>query len=62
MLYLKTCPKCRGDLYRENDMYGDYTACCQCGCVLNQAQEQDLNKLLEKRVAKLRSIEETATA
>ena len=43
-------------------MYGAYTACCQCGCVLNQAQEQDLNKLLERRVAKLRSIEETATA
>ena len=31
MLVLKSCPRCNGDLYDNTDIYGNYTACLQCG-------------------------------
>ena len=31
MLYLKSCPKCRGDMYLERDNFGSYRQCLQCG-------------------------------
>ena len=33
MVYLKSCPKCRGDMYLEKDNYGAYRQCLQCGLV-----------------------------
>ena len=31
MIEFKVCPRCRGDLYRSEDMYGRYVSCFQCG-------------------------------
>ena len=31
MLYFKACPKCRGDVEPNSDMYGAYLKCFQCG-------------------------------
>ncbi|MFC1893744.1 hypothetical protein ACFLYR_06960 [Chloroflexota bacterium] len=31
MLRLKGCPKCRGDIRRDEDHYGWYEQCIQCG-------------------------------
>jgi hypothetical protein len=31
MIQLKGCPRCRGDLYLNQDMYGKYLNCLQCG-------------------------------
>ena len=31
MIKLRACPKCRGDLYLNQDMYGKYLNCLQCG-------------------------------
>ena len=31
MLKLKACPRCRGDLHTNRDLYGDYSHCLQCG-------------------------------
>jgi DNA-directed RNA polymerase subunit M/transcription elongation factor TFIIS len=31
MIEFKVCPRCRGDLYRAEDMYGKYVSCFQCG-------------------------------
>ena len=31
MLKLRGCPKCHGDLYVSQDMYGAYLSCIQCG-------------------------------
>ena len=31
MLYFKSCPRCRGDMYLNHDFYGDYKVCLQCG-------------------------------
>ena len=33
MMYLKSCPKCRGDMYLEKDNYGTYRQCLQCGFI-----------------------------
>lgn len=29
--FFKACPKCKGDMYLENDAYGAYRKCLQCG-------------------------------
>ena len=31
MILLKACPRCRGDLKTEKDIYGEYRECLQCG-------------------------------
>ena len=29
--YFKACPRCQGDMYLDEDMYGSYRKCLQCG-------------------------------
>ena len=31
MVILKACPRCRGDLNSDRDIYGEYLECVQCG-------------------------------
>lgn len=31
MIKFKVCPKCQGDLYLSEDMFGKYFSCMQCG-------------------------------
>lgn len=31
MIWFKACPKCRGDIYLAEDIYGKYLKCLQCG-------------------------------
>ncbi len=31
MLSLKNCPRCKGDMQSNRDVYGPYTECLQCG-------------------------------
>lgn len=31
MIKFKGCPKCRGDLYLGEDIFGKYMSCLQCG-------------------------------
>ena len=31
MVYLKSCPKCLGDLTMSQDAYGTFISCLQCG-------------------------------
>ena len=31
MIRLKGCPRCRGDLLRESDIYGERWVCLACG-------------------------------
>jgi hypothetical protein len=38
MLFLKACPRCRGDLFQESDADGSYSVCIQCGCRLTEDQ------------------------
>jgi hypothetical protein len=40
--WMKNCPRCRGDLREEADVYGTYIACLQCGYILPVNEEQML--------------------
>ena len=31
MFWLKGCPRCCGDLYADQDQYGSFVSCLQCG-------------------------------
>ena len=35
MIQFKACERCKGDMMRVRDMYGDYVQCLQCGHVEN---------------------------
>ena len=39
MFWLKLCPRCNGDLYENNDIFGRYIACLQCGHHLTDYEE-----------------------
>ena len=39
MFWLKSCPRCRGDLYENSDIYGRYIDCFQCGHYLTTDEE-----------------------
>jgi hypothetical protein len=54
MLTRKQCPKCRGNIYRSTDYYGQYEQCLQCGYINDIDVVNDLKKqpvqILEKSV------------
>lgn len=39
MLYLKACPRCRGDVKYERDIYGPFLECLQCGFQISSRSE-----------------------
>ncbi len=43
MIWLKGCPKCKGHLFDDRDIFGYYVCCGECGYYLNDAE---LAKLL----------------
>jgi len=38
--YFKACPKCRGDMYLDEDAYGVFAKCLQCGRIFESANGQ----------------------
>lgn len=42
MYWFKCCPKCGGDLYQAADRFGRYIGCLQCGHILSEQQEAEL--------------------
>lgn len=49
-MWLKSCPRCRGDLYEEaavglHRVASHYISCLQCGHVLTEAEESRLLQL-----------------
>jgi PHP family Zn ribbon phosphoesterase len=51
MFYFKACTKCRGDLTLENDAYGDFLKCMQCGTLIDVEVEDSSRRslLIESR-------------
>lgn len=43
MVYLKACPRCRGDLFTERDHREHYIICLQCGHTLTAMEEMSLS-------------------
>ena len=41
MFKLRGCPKCHGDLYAGQDIYGSYLTCVQCGRYYPAAEAAD---------------------
>ncbi len=41
-LYLKACPRCKGDMHANRDMYGEYKECLQCGYMVDIDKESNL--------------------
>jgi hypothetical protein len=40
MIWFKACPRCKlGDLYLNEDIYGKYRQCLQCGHVIYPADK-----------------------
>lgn len=37
MVWLKACPKCEGDLFLDEDHYGKFKSCVQCGFIQDLA-------------------------
>lgn len=51
----KACPRCKGDLSLECDIYGVYIECIQCGANWNQ-KDVTINKIRDAvRVVKTRT-------
>lgn len=40
MLNLKSCPRCKGDMYGDRDVYGRFMHCLQCGHYIHVPDEQ----------------------
>ena len=40
MFYFKACPKCRGDVHLEEDVYGKFLKCFQCSRIVDLVQNQ----------------------
>ncbi|MFP6678993.1 MAG: hypothetical protein VB824_02400 [Dehalococcoidia bacterium] len=38
-LYLKACPRCEGDIALDDDQYGRYMECLQCGYTIRPKAE-----------------------
>jgi len=49
--YFKGCARCRGDLYLEDDFYGAYWRCMQCGR-LTDVELREPGKLVAKSRSK----------
>ncbi len=35
MVFLKACLRCKGDMYMNRDIYGEYGKCLQCGFMVD---------------------------
>jgi hypothetical protein len=57
VVYLKACPRCRGDLFVERDQRSRFLTCLQCGHVLSSQEEFVIqlraNQWVEARVPRL---------
>ena len=46
MMWLKSCPRCRGDLILDSDYYGNYVSCIRCGASLDRSEQTTLQQRL----------------
>ena len=43
MVWLKACPKCKGDLFLDEDHYGKFKSCVQCGYIRDLVETSQAN-------------------
>lgn len=56
MIKFKDCPRCRGDLYLTQDIYGKFYSCMQCGYLRDVIE---INEPLFRSGKKVEIIQET---
>jgi len=44
MIRFKICPRCRGDLYQTQDIFGKFLSCMQCGYLKDIEGERSSRK------------------
>ena len=47
MIYFKACPRCRGDMYLNDDQYGRYMECLQCGYEVDVPKASEAVEVLD---------------
>ncbi len=51
MIKFKVCPRCHGDLYLNEDIFGKYVNCLQCGYMKDSEPPALTKKETERRLA-----------
>ena len=46
MLFLRACPRCRGDVVEQSDVYGPYYECLQCGWLRDRPKTDEFEARL----------------
>jgi hypothetical protein len=46
-LWIKGCPKCKGDLYSDRDVMGYYRQCLQCGYTFYEQRRRPMRLPVE---------------
>ncbi len=62
MMELKACPRCRGDMRVDHDMYGDFKQCIQCGNSIELKQTTRRRLVLADRLRADQSLRDSALA
>ena len=51
MIKFKVCPRCHGDLYLNEDVFGKYLNCLQCGYMKDSEAPAPTRKETERKMA-----------
>ena len=62
MYWLKSCPRCKGDLAEEDDIYGKEIMCVQCGFRPAPVEMLELRHELALKMAEARGKQVAASA
>lgn len=62
MMWLKACPRCRGDLFKERSVGDASMICLQCGHVLTKSQEEVLRTVMMRQLPPTSQDQEIAAA
>lgn len=57
VLWIKGCPKCGGDMYRDRDIMGHYRQCLQCGYTFYERRRREERQPVEAPAPHSRSSE-----
>lgn len=50
-LYLKACPRCHGDIALDDDQFGRYMECLQCGFLVRPKAEETPSPIIPRKTA-----------
>ena len=54
MIFFKSCPRCKGDMHINSDIYGEYKECLNCGNMLDIENPEAKRLLVSAEMTKKR--------